>query len=67
MIGDGDEVDNDDGDDDHVGNGKDDDDGDDDHVGNDDDHEGDDEDSFSLSQVLLFDLADPSICTGYVA
>ena len=53
MIGDGDEVDNDDGDDDHVGN--------------DDDHEGDDEDSFSLSQVLLFDLADPSICTGYVA
>ena len=33
----------------------------------DDDHEGDDEDSFSLSQVLLFDLADPSICTGYVA
>ena len=38
-----------------------------DHVDGDDDHDGDDEDSFSLSQVLLFDLADPSICTGYVA
>ena len=60
MIGDGDEVDNDDGDDDHVGN-------DDDHEGDDEDRKGDDEDSFSLSQVLLFDLADPSICTGYVA
>ena len=60
MIGDGDEVDQDDGDDDHEGN-------DEDHNDNDDDHEGDDEDSFSLSQVLLFDLADPSICTGYVA
>ena len=53
-------VDNDDGDDDHVGN-------DDDHEGDDEDRKGDDEDSFSLSQVLLFDLADPSICTGYVA
>lgn len=37
------------------------------HDDGDDDHDGDDEDSFSLSQVLLFDLADPSICTGYVA
>ena len=53
MIGDGDEVDNDDGDDDHEGD--------------DEDRKGDDEDGFSLSQVLVFDLADPSICTGYVA
>ena len=53
VIGDGDEVDNDDGGDDHDGD--------------DEDRKGDDEDSFSLSQVLLFDLADPSICTGYVA
>ena len=60
MIGDGDEVDNDDGDDDHEGD-------DEDRKGDDEDHDGDDEDSFSLSQVLLFDLADPSICTGYVA
>ena len=37
------------------------------HDDGDDDHDGDDEDSFSLSQVLLFDPADPSICTGYVA
>ena len=60
MIGDGDEVDNDAGDDDHEGD-------DEDRKGDDEDHDGDDEDSFSLSQVLLFDLADPSICTGYVA